>query len=64
MVNQGHDIWSSTPWNYIIIFALKERKKERKKEELFEPRKDIPVCLASSPHVAKLKLTPTMEVDP
>lgn len=37
---------------------------ERKKEELFEPRKDIPVCLASSPHVAKLKLTPTMEVDP
>ena len=31
-----------------------ERRKERKKEELFEPRKDIPVCLASSPHVAKV----------
>ena len=45
-------------------YICTERKKERKKEELFEPRKDIPVCLASSPHVAKLMLTPTMEVDP
>ena len=46
------------------IISLYLKMKERKKEELFEPRKDIPVCLASSPHVAKLKLTRTMEVDP
>ena len=34
-------------------YICTERKKERKKEQLFEPREDFPVCLVSSLAVAK-----------